>query len=125
MMTPGFFHPTTEAFSLPMIFPCPIRTYESEPNFIKKYKTELCKNWATGCCLYGPACTFAHGDRELRDKPGRSLIRMKKCKQFLKMGFCSSGEKCLFDHPPPLSVRKRLPIFQEIEKKGLFSYFLE
>jgi len=32
------------------------------------YKTRMCMNYAQGLCTYGPRCTFAHGDRELRQR---------------------------------------------------------
>ncbi|KAG5182633.1 hypothetical protein JKP88DRAFT_164454 [Tribonema minus] len=28
-------------------------------------KTELCRNWQNGTCLYGGKCAFAHGQSEL------------------------------------------------------------
>jgi len=108
----------SDLFSLPLMFPAPIRTYESEPDFIRKYKTELCRNWASGHCEFGPACTFAHGLRELREKPESGFSRSKKCKQFLKTGICSNKATCTLDHGVERQ-RKRLPVFEAIERKGL------
>jgi hypothetical protein len=31
-----------------------------------KYKTRICRNWLAGHCDFGPVCTFAHGQAELR-----------------------------------------------------------
>lgn len=108
----------SEMFALPLVFPAPLRTYEHEPNFIKKYKTELCKNWEAGKCSFGQSCTFAHGHCELRQKPAGTVMKLKKCKQFVKMGFCESGMLCPYLHPSPFPLRRRLPIFEAIEKKG-------
>jgi hypothetical protein len=102
---------------MPVVFPMPLRTYENEPNFIKKYKTEMCKNWEAGYCAFGPACTFAHGCCELRQKPMDRGGKMKKCKQFFKLGYCVNGPTCQYEHTP-FVVKRRLPIFEEIEKKG-------
>lgn len=33
------------------------------------YKTSFCKRWEQGCCQFGAACHFAHGERELRGRP--------------------------------------------------------
>ena len=107
-----------DLFSLPLMFPAPIRTYESEPDFIRKYKTELCRNWAAGHCEFGPACTFAHGLCELRAKPQSGLIRAKKCKQFLRTGACDNKATCGLNHVAE-KQRKRLPVFEAIERKGL------
>jgi hypothetical protein len=32
----------------------------------RKYKTSVCTHFLRGACLYGHACTFAHGDDELQ-----------------------------------------------------------
>lgn len=107
-----------EVFALPLVFPAPLRTYEHEPNFIKKYKTEICKNWEAGHCAFDSACTFAHGGCELRQKQPGVASRIKKCKQFAKMGFCENRSQCLYLHPVPFQLRKRLPIFEALEKKA-------
>lgn len=34
---------------------------------VKKYKTELCKNYSIfGHCKYGDLCCYAHGKKDLR-----------------------------------------------------------
>lgn len=82
----------------PLLFPGPLKAYEQEPNFIRKYKTELCKNWESGHCRFGAACTFAHGEFELRQKPPTNKrLKLKRRTE---------------------ENKKRLPVFEEIEAKG-------
>ena len=38
------------------------KSFKNEPSYVKKLKTELCKNWEQkGSCKYGDSCAFAHG----------------------------------------------------------------
>ena len=113
----AFAHSPPDLFNLPLMFPAPIRTYESEPDFIRKYKTEICRNWAAGHCEFGAACTFAHGYCELRAKP-EGFVRVKKCREFLKTGVCRQRNSCGLDHGLERKS-KRLPVFEAIERKGL------
>jgi hypothetical protein len=59
----------------------------------KYYKTELCKDWASGTCPYDKDCMFAHGIEELPPKWKQTL-----CKNWMKEGRCRYGEKCQFAH---------------------------
>ena len=36
------------------------------------FKTWMCKHYLNGFCRYGDKCKFAHGRRELREKPTKS-----------------------------------------------------
>lgn len=78
----------------------------------KKYKMMICKNWEQGYCKFGDACLFAHGQREVQSV--NLYYKTRECKAFHSTGFCKFGEKCQFLH----SERKRLPVFEEIERKG-------
>lgn len=93
----------------PLLFPEPMRSYEEEPNFIRKYKTALCKHWEIGPCPFGPACTFAHGLEELREKP---KVRSNKRSKGKKSASCGEASKS------GLSSKRRLPVFEAIEAKG-------
>ncbi len=47
----------------------PIDSGNKMQNSIVNYKIVRCKNWdKDGTCKYGIHCTFAHGDKELRNK---------------------------------------------------------
>ena len=78
----------------------------------KKYKMMICKNWEKGFCRFGDACLFAHGEREV--KSVNLYYKTRLCKDFHSVGFCKFGQKCQFLH----LEKRRLPIFEEIEKKG-------
>ena len=60
----------------------------------QKYKTELCRNWQTGYCEFGPRCSFAHGASELRPKTEGPTA----CRQFAEYGYCLAGTRCQFTH---------------------------
>ena len=54
----------------PGVFPNKIQ------NSLLNYKIVKCKNWEKdGTCKYGMHCTFAHGDKDLRNK-GDNLYSM-------------------------------------------------
>lgn len=78
----------------------------------KKYKIMLCKNWEQGYCKFGDACLFAHGNREVQAV--NIYYKTKECKSFYATGFCKFGDKCQFRH----NEGRRLPVFEEIERKG-------
>jgi len=86
---------------------------------LAKYKTELCKNWMNGYCVYNDKCIFAHGEEELRGRMGSRTI---KCKNFEK-GVCFYGERCLFKHSyeEDTSKKRRLPIFTSLYFKAHLS----
>lgn len=63
------------------------------------YKTELCKLWESGSCSWGDKCAFAHGKKELLQKPDISFYyKTKKCKSFWNAGYCKYGQRCCFIH---------------------------
>jgi len=59
-------------------------------------KTRLCKFFASGKCLRGPACSFAHSSTELAAQP--NFRKSKLCADFAKLGICSNGADCNFAH---------------------------
>lgn len=93
----------------PLQLSVPVRTYEEEPNFIRKYKTALCKHWETGLCPFGLACTFAHGLEELRDKPQVTQTKRSKRKKTPLPAEVSAAA---------LTAKRRLPVFEAIEARG-------
>ena len=64
-----------------------------------KYKTEICKNFRfRGECQWGDACSFAHGETELRQKVVSPLYKTLPCKQFFDNSFCTYGTRCQYFH---------------------------
>ena len=85
-------------------------------DLLKKYKTEMCRNWENGECHYGSNCVYAHGRDELKEK---SLIplnyKTKRCNQFFNLGYCTFGHRCRFLHYEERP--KRLPIFEKLSNQ--------
>ena len=76
---------------------------EIEEGPMKRYKTELCKNWIENSfCRYGKKCQFAHGHDELES--GRAAagfddkLRTKNCRTFYREKVCNYGSRCMFRH---------------------------
>jgi len=72
----------------------------------------ICRNWEQGFCRFGEGCKFAHGQGEV--KAVNLYYKTRQCKAFHSTGFCKFGDKCQFLH----LEKKRLPVFEAIEKKG-------
>lgn len=113
-----------------------------EADFQKKFKTEICRNWESGYCEFEDRCAFAHGYDELRQKTHiNNNYKTRPCKQFYELGYCMYGKRCQFKHKDEsdvrtasnspdesgknsrdssveASIRKRLPIFLDLEQKG-------
>ena len=68
-------------------------------DFKIKYKTELCKNWLNGFCLFENKCAFAHGRNELRNK---IATKSEEIEEIL---------------PSQVFTKKRLPVFVELSKR--------
>ncbi|KAF6770340.1 hypothetical protein AHF37_11438 [Paragonimus kellicotti] len=65
------------------------------------YKTELCHDFRIHqSCPRGPACQYAHGERELRDPRNHPLYKTTICQNYYLTGSCVRGSKCLHLHPP-------------------------
>ncbi|KAF8568526.1 hypothetical protein P879_06626 [Paragonimus westermani] len=65
------------------------------------YKTELCHDFRMHqSCPRGPACQYAHGERELRDPRNHPLYKTTICQNYHLTGSCARGSKCLHLHPP-------------------------
>mmetsp|Transcript_118146 Transcript_118146/g.328487 ORF Transcript_118146/g.328487 Transcript_118146/m.328487 type:complete len:145 (+) Transcript_118146:64-498(+) len=71
--------------------------------------TTLCKFFAKGRCKRGEACTFAHGECELRPKP--DLSKTKMCRDMARGGVCMRGGACSYAQslqelrPSPIQAR--------------------
>ena len=108
-------------------------------SMLKKYKTELCKNWAKGFCQYSSNCLFAHGSHEIREKTLPSKYKTRLCVNMLREGSCKYGDRCQFKHEADFiatapgspqhklqlvapdfdsATSKRLPIFQQIVNRS-------
>ena len=68
--------------------------------YMKKYKTELCKNFQLkGYCKWGDKCCFAHGRHELRAKKHlNNKYKSKICKHYHRSGYCPYGHRCQYFH---------------------------
>lgn len=73
------------------------------------YKSTLCKNFSeSGSCSFGPKCTFAHGQAEIRSNAnsnimvqgpdGKIKFKTVMCTVFMEKGFCTRGDFCGFAH---------------------------
>jgi hypothetical protein len=86
----------------------------------KKYKTEMCKFWASGRCKRSHDCTFAHYASELREdclKDSRVVEESSQdvCK-YWAFGTCKRGEDCPFSHSPtPSKAREGLSLSSDLD----------
>eukprot|EP00933_Yihiella_yeosuensis_P032874 TRINITY_DN2653_c1_g1_i1.p1 TRINITY_DN2653_c1_g1~~TRINITY_DN2653_c1_g1_i1.p1 ORF type:complete len:187 (+),score=23.14 TRINITY_DN2653_c1_g1_i1:103-663(+) len=60
------------------------------------FKTVQCKFFSSGSCTRGEACTFAHGNIEIRKKPNYTYTR--PCFNIILTGACEKGSQCKFAH---------------------------
>ena len=76
------------------------------PNNVKQnsmlnYKIVKCKNFEKdGSCKYGAHCTFAHGDKDLRNK-SENLYQMNNNQMMMMMPFPYGVEGFQVMMPPP------------------------
>eukprot|EP00286_Rhodomonas_abbreviata_P015081 CAMPEP_0181315846 /NCGR_PEP_ID=MMETSP1101-20121128/15587_1 /TAXON_ID=46948 /ORGANISM="Rhodomonas abbreviata, Strain Caron Lab Isolate" /LENGTH=439 /DNA_ID=CAMNT_0023423069 /DNA_START=284 /DNA_END=1603 /DNA_ORIENTATION=- len=73
--------------------------WDKRPNHGKSgiglYKTRMCKNFeASGACVFGDRCMFAHGAAELR----KVLVKTRQCNTFTSTGKCPYGSECNYAH---------------------------
>ena len=70
----------------------------SETGSREPIKTKLCRYYSTpNWCQKGDACTFAHGDAQLR--PGsRGPFKTTLCRFFSTPNGCQHGDACTFAH---------------------------
>ena len=68
-------------------------------NSILNYKIVKCKNWEKdGTCKYGVHCTFAHGDKDLRNK-NENLYQMNNPMMMIPMMYDMNAMPMVM--PPP------------------------
>jgi hypothetical protein len=63
---------------------------------VRCFKTELCSHFSTGTCRFGAACTFAHGQEELRARPRSSRWKTSLC--WFPPERCKYGARCRYLH---------------------------
>ncbi|KAL4485442.1 hypothetical protein ABPG72_008310 [Tetrahymena utriculariae] len=81
----------------------PINPFKFNQTFLKQEKkayidlkkTKMCANFASGNCMKGDQCSFAHSEAELKQKP--DLNKTKLCEEFEKNKVCNN-ESCCFAH---------------------------
>lgn len=59
------------------------------------FKTEICKFFLEGRCESGEACSYAHEEEEVRNKP--DLTRTSMCRNLIRDGACNN-KRCRFAH---------------------------
>lgn len=63
------------------------------------YKTSLCERFPKpGGCLHGATCNFAHGEGDLRNRPGAWPYKTLPCRYFNEAAGCTNGAACRFAH---------------------------
>lgn len=88
--------PPSPAESLDLLCP-PVKVRPKKEDQATTFgKTRLCKFFMSGGCREGAACTFAHGQQEMRPSP--DLFRSELCYGMQKRGRCTYGAKCKFAH---------------------------
>ena len=64
----------------------PLNNQNNKQNSMLNYKIVKCKNFEKdGTCKYGAHCTFAHGDKELRNKT-ENLYQMNNNPMMMPVG---------------------------------------
>ncbi|CAJ1385161.1 unnamed protein product [Effrenium voratum] len=61
------------------------------------YKTRTCSFFQKGKCTRGEKCKYAHGDRELKERPDLTFTSL--CREFVATGACNDPT-CSFAHNP-------------------------
>ena len=73
-------------------------------NSIINFKIVKCKNWEKdGTCKYGVHCTFAHGDKELRNKT-ENLYQMNNPMMMMPMIYDMNSMPVMF--PPGMDINQ-------------------
>mmetsp|Transcript_64941 Transcript_64941/g.119532 ORF Transcript_64941/g.119532 Transcript_64941/m.119532 type:complete len:401 (-) Transcript_64941:120-1322(-) len=97
----------------------PATIKEEGPSKAPLIKVDMCKFFQQGRCLRGEACTFAHDEDELQERP--NFYRTMPCFKFAKEGKCT--DDCKYYHAEP-TVRKGPPYSKktdELDSNGIFS----
>ena len=75
-------------------------------NSIINYKIVKCKNWEKdGTCKYGVHCTFAHGDKDLRNK-GENLYSMNNPMMMIPMMYDMNAMPIMMTPPPGMDINQ-------------------
>ena len=88
----------------------PLNNMNSKQNSMLNYKIVKCKNFEKdGSCKYGAHCTFAHGDKDLRNK-SENLYQINSNQMMMMMPFPSYGvEGFPVMMPPPGVDMSQMP----------------
>ena len=81
------------------------------------WKTRLCEFWKVGKCRKGGACSYAHGEEDLRISP--DFERTSVCPAFLKHGHCDNPS-CRYAH-----AVDELRVAPNLLKSKMCSFFLD
>jgi hypothetical protein len=98
------------------------REPQRQDDLYGNYKTTLCEQWASeGRCKLGEACSFAHGEGELREKRrglserelfrAEQMTRSRVCRFWQQTGSCPNGAACLFAHGQEALAKRQAAAF--------------
>ena len=75
-------------------------------NSLINYKIVKCKNYEKdGTCKYGVHCTFAHGDKDLRNK-GENLYTMNNPMMMIPMMYDVNAMPIMMSPPPNMDLNQ-------------------
>ena len=75
-------------------------------NSLINYKIVKCKNWEKdGTCKYGVHCTFAHGDKDLRNK-GENIFQMNNPMMMIPMMYDMNSVPIMMSPPPGMDMNQ-------------------
>jgi hypothetical protein len=75
-------------------------------NSLLNYKIVKCKNWEKdGTCKYGVHSTFAHGDKDLRNK-GENLYSMNNQMMMIPMMYDMNAMPIMMTPPPGMDINQ-------------------
>lgn len=88
----------------------PLNNMNTKQNSMLNYKIVKCKNFEKdGSCKYGAHCTFAHGDKDLRNK-SENLYQINSNQMMMMMPFPPYGvEGFPVMMPPPGVDMSQMP----------------
>ena len=82
-----------------------------------RFKTQMCKAYKRGSCLFAEQCQFAHGKEELRAPKVHQKYKTQKCKNF-DAGNCKHGNDCWFIHTNDENEKKLTIQMKALSKKS-------
>ena len=82
-----------------------------------RFKTQMCKAYLRGSCLFADQCQFAHGESDLRAPKVHQKYKTQKCKHFAA-GKCKHGNACWFIHENDVKEKQLTDVMKILSKKS-------